>query len=155
MMMPHIKQSEHLKTNLEAIKLATNNFAAENYIGEGGFGEVYKGEIDHYEGHMMAAFKRLNHVSGSGLSKLCMVRQAYKRNVIKELIYGKIKDEILPSSLEIFTSIAIQCLEIAPKERPLAIKILRALETALHVQIKGIKFERQHVGILNLRLIKQ
>ncbi|GJZ44919.1 protein kinase, ATP binding site-containing protein [Tanacetum coccineum] len=65
MMMPHIKQSEHLKINLQAIELATNNFTAANYIGEGGFGKVYKGEIDHYEGHTMAAFKRLDLLSGS------------------------------------------------------------------------------------------
>ncbi|GJY62584.1 retrovirus-related pol polyprotein from transposon TNT 1-94 [Tanacetum coccineum] len=204
MMMPHIKQSEHLKINLQAIELATNNFAAANYIGEGGIGKVYKGEIDHYEGHTMAAFKRLNPVSGSGQGDKefwneIMILFSYKHtNILSLLGYcdeggerilvyayahnGSLEEhvkndkltwvqrlriaigvahglvylhkETLPSSLEMFTSIAIQCLKIAPKERPLAIQILQALETALHVQIKGIEFERQHIGILNPRVIK-
>ncbi|GKA44141.1 protein kinase, ATP binding site-containing protein, partial [Tanacetum coccineum] len=45
-MVPTIKQFEHLKLTLEAIKSATKNLTDENCIGRGGFGKVYKGEID-------------------------------------------------------------------------------------------------------------
>lgn len=40
-----LKELSHLKISLDAIKLATNNFAAEHFVGVGGFGKVYKGEI--------------------------------------------------------------------------------------------------------------
>ncbi|PWA78876.1 Protein kinase, ATP binding site-containing protein [Artemisia annua] len=60
------KQFEHLKIKLEAIKLATNNFADANCIGKGGFGEVYKGELVHSKGHTVVALKRLNRAFGQG-----------------------------------------------------------------------------------------
>ncbi|GKB70333.1 receptor-like protein kinase FERONIA [Tanacetum coccineum] len=64
-MVPPIKQFEHLKITLEAIKSATNNFTDENCIRRGGFGKVYKGKID----NTMVALKRLNLLCG----RLCMV----------------------------------------------------------------------------------
>ncbi|GKB81265.1 kinase-like domain, phloem protein 2-like protein [Tanacetum coccineum] len=39
------KELAHLKVPLENILSATNNFAEENVIGEGGFGKRYKGEL--------------------------------------------------------------------------------------------------------------
>ncbi|KAL4565123.1 hypothetical protein LXL04_029208 [Taraxacum kok-saghyz] len=64
--MSHIREFEHLKITLEAIKSATNNFAAENCIGRGGFGNVYKGEIIHSKGQSMVAIKRLDRAFGQG-----------------------------------------------------------------------------------------
>lgn len=65
--MAHIKQFDHLKIPLEAIKLATNDFADDNCIGKGGFGKVYKGQIDHSKGQQtMVALKRLDRVHGQG-----------------------------------------------------------------------------------------
>ncbi|KVH91643.1 Concanavalin A-like lectin/glucanase, subgroup [Cynara cardunculus var. scolymus] len=58
---------EHLRLQLETIKSATSNFAAENCIGNGGFGKVYKGELDiHSKGQSVVAFKRLDRVFGQG-----------------------------------------------------------------------------------------
>ncbi|KAJ9537393.1 LOW QUALITY PROTEIN: hypothetical protein OSB04_030126 [Centaurea solstitialis] len=56
--MSHIKEFQHLKIPLESIVSATNNFSAENCIGKGGFGKVYKGEIVHSKGRSVVAFKR-------------------------------------------------------------------------------------------------
>ncbi|KAJ0944871.1 putative protein kinase RLK-Pelle-CrRLK1L-1 family transcription factor C2H2 family [Helianthus annuus] len=56
----------HLRIGLEAIKLATNNFGDGNYIGRGGFGRVYKGELVHSEGLTMIAVKRLDGAFGQG-----------------------------------------------------------------------------------------
>ncbi|KAL4592708.1 hypothetical protein LXL04_005711 [Taraxacum kok-saghyz] len=44
-MMSIDKQFQHLKINLEAIILATNNFSEDHCIGVGGFGKVYKGDL--------------------------------------------------------------------------------------------------------------
>ena len=43
--MASIKEFDHLKIQLKDIKSATNNFGPENYIGGGGFGKVYGGDI--------------------------------------------------------------------------------------------------------------
>ncbi|KAJ0492322.1 putative non-specific serine/threonine protein kinase [Helianthus annuus] len=43
--MPSIEDVKHLQIPLREISLATNGFAKENFIGEGGFGPVYKGHI--------------------------------------------------------------------------------------------------------------
>ncbi|KAI3799837.1 hypothetical protein L1987_35141 [Smallanthus sonchifolius] len=41
--MAQIQEPERLKIPLQDIKLATNNFSEDNFIGKGGFGRVYKG----------------------------------------------------------------------------------------------------------------
>ncbi|KAM0068999.1 putative protein kinase RLK-Pelle-RLCK-VIIa-2 family [Helianthus debilis subsp. tardiflorus] len=43
--MASIVELDHLKIPLEDIKLATNNFSDSNFIGQGGFGRVYKGQF--------------------------------------------------------------------------------------------------------------
>ncbi|KAJ0906005.1 putative protein kinase RLK-Pelle-CrRLK1L-1 family [Helianthus annuus] len=43
--MASILELDHLKIPLEDIKLATNNFSDSNFIGQGGFGRVYKGQF--------------------------------------------------------------------------------------------------------------
>ena len=65
-MMHLTNKFEHLKIQLEAIKLATNNFADENCIGRGGFGKVYKGELFHSGGQIVVALKRLDPKFGQG-----------------------------------------------------------------------------------------
>ncbi|XP_042754796.1 probable receptor-like protein kinase At5g59700 [Lactuca sativa] len=40
-----------------------------------------------------------------------LVRKCYKQNNLNEIIYGKIKDEIHPSSLEVFARVGYQCLK--------------------------------------------
>ncbi|KAK1409469.1 hypothetical protein QVD17_35995 [Tagetes erecta] len=40
-----VQELDHLKIPLEHIKLATNNFSNDNFIGQGGFGRVYKGQL--------------------------------------------------------------------------------------------------------------
>ncbi|KAK5831005.1 G-type lectin S-receptor-like serine/threonine-protein kinase CES101 isoform X1 [Gossypium arboreum] len=53
--------------SLETIAHATNNFAATNKLGEGGFGPVYKGKL--HSGQQIAV-KRLSSSSGQGLKEL-------------------------------------------------------------------------------------
>ncbi|KAK1426152.1 hypothetical protein QVD17_14821 [Tagetes erecta] len=43
------KDLEHLKIEFDAIKLATENFAEKYLIGSGGYGVVYKAELEHFD----------------------------------------------------------------------------------------------------------
>ncbi|GJW84800.1 kinase-like domain, phloem protein 2-like protein, partial [Tanacetum coccineum] len=43
------KNLEHLKIALNDIELATENFAEKYYIGSGGFGTVYKAQLEHFD----------------------------------------------------------------------------------------------------------
>ncbi|GKC03494.1 protein kinase, ATP binding site-containing protein [Tanacetum coccineum] len=44
-----LKNLEHMKIQFEDIKLATNKFSADNCIASGGFGTVYKAELEHVD----------------------------------------------------------------------------------------------------------
>ncbi|CAI9284847.1 unnamed protein product [Lactuca saligna] len=59
--------AEGTKISLRDIQLATNYFASNKCIGEGGFGKVYMGELLHSGGHIMTvAVKRLNPTNEHG-----------------------------------------------------------------------------------------
>ncbi|XP_024996722.1 putative receptor-like protein kinase At5g39000 [Cynara cardunculus var. scolymus] len=96
--MSHIKEFEHLKVQLEAILLATNNLAVENFIGKGGFGKVYKGEIDvHSKGKSMVAFKRLDRAFGQGnpefWKEIMMLSRCRHENIVSLLGFCDEGDE--------------------------------------------------------------
>ncbi|CAH1427342.1 unnamed protein product [Lactuca virosa] len=61
-----LKEFQHLKIQLEAIKSATGNFDNSNLIGKGGFGKVYEGVLSDSYGEVMVAFKRLDRNYGQG-----------------------------------------------------------------------------------------
>ncbi|KAL5972906.1 hypothetical protein ACLOJK_039712 [Asimina triloba] len=68
------------------IEAATDNFAAENKLGEGGFGPVYKGILP--EGQEMAV-KRLSRSSGQGLeefkNEVMLISKVQHRNLVRLL----------------------------------------------------------------------
>ncbi|KAK1435827.1 hypothetical protein QVD17_01597 [Tagetes erecta] len=64
--MASLQQFEHLKIQLKAILVATNNFSDDNCIGRGGFGNVYKGELANSTGKTTVALKRLDRAFGQG-----------------------------------------------------------------------------------------
>ncbi|PWA80665.1 protein kinase-like domain, Phloem protein 2-like protein [Artemisia annua] len=51
---------DNLKLSLEDVKLATQDFNQENIIGDGDFGDIYRGVVTHAYGHNIIAAKRLN-----------------------------------------------------------------------------------------------
>ncbi|KAF5779652.1 putative protein kinase RLK-Pelle-CrRLK1L-1 family [Helianthus annuus] len=63
-----------------------------------------------------------------------LVRQSYENNTIEEIVYGSIKEEINPESLQVYAKIAYQCLKMKREERPLMSDVVWALETALSYQ---------------------
>ncbi|KAL7143256.1 hypothetical protein ABFS83_08G180000 [Erythranthe nasuta] len=70
---------------LATIVAATNNFAKENIIGEGGFGLVYRGNLSPEE----VAVKRLSRSSGQGLEELknevILIAKLQHRNLVRLL----------------------------------------------------------------------
>lgn len=85
----HMKQFEHLKIELEALKLATNNFSSESSIGNGGFGSVYKGKLAYSQGQKMVAMKRLDTRHGQGdveFWKEITILSAYQHENIVSLL---------------------------------------------------------------------
>ncbi|KAI3744554.1 hypothetical protein L1987_57637 [Smallanthus sonchifolius] len=175
--MAHIEHFEHLKILLEAIKSATNNFADDSCIGKGGFGKVYKGKIVCFNEHKMVALKRLDRAFGLCIdnknvrhrSLIGLARQSFEQNKINEIVYGNIKDEINPDSLQVFATIAYQCLKRDREERPLMSDIVRALETALQYQclkppragsilqvnvLTAMEVKRRRAGILNVKVLE-
>ncbi|PWA45687.1 protein kinase-like domain, Phloem protein 2-like protein [Artemisia annua] len=85
------KEFEHLFIKLEDIKSATNNFVEKKVIGGGGFGKVYKGEVSHYKGRSMVAFKRLDRKFGQGdtefWKEIMMLSRYTHENLISLLGY--------------------------------------------------------------------
>ncbi|XP_076894906.1 putative receptor-like protein kinase At5g18500 [Bidens hawaiensis] len=63
-----------------------------------------------------------------------LVRLFYDQNKIEEIIFDKIKDEINPSSLKTFTTIAYRCLNLKREARPQMKEVVSTLETALYYQ---------------------
>ncbi|KAI3690394.1 hypothetical protein L2E82_48418 [Cichorium intybus] len=75
------------------------------------------------------------HISHIHKPFIPLVRRFYEQDKLDEIVYGNIREEINPSSLEKFATIAYQCLEIESEKRPLPKEIVSALETALQYQV--------------------
>nr|GEX42863.1 receptor-like protein kinase HERK 1 [Tanacetum cinerariifolium] len=93
-----VKELEHLKISLDVIKLATNSFGAENFIGVGGFGKVYKGEIsDNGRLTKTVAIKRLDRRHGQGdhefLTEIMMLSRYRHKNLVSLIGFCDEDDE--------------------------------------------------------------
>ncbi|CAI9269729.1 unnamed protein product [Lactuca saligna] len=76
---------------LEVINLATKNFSPERYIGGGGFGKVYKGELSERWQNRTAAFKRLAQNSYQGehefRNEISMISRFHHENIVSFIGY--------------------------------------------------------------------
>ncbi|KAJ4981456.1 hypothetical protein NE237_032293 [Protea cynaroides] len=81
-----IKSAESLQFDFNTVLLATNNFADDNKIGEGGFGVVFKGKL--LTGQEIAV-KRLSRNSGQGAkefkNEVVLVAMLQHRNLVRLL----------------------------------------------------------------------
>ncbi|KAL9355660.1 hypothetical protein Peur_053630 [Populus x canadensis] len=79
-----ITTEESLQFDLSTIEAATNNFSADNKLGEGGFGEVYKGTLPNGQ---QIAVKRLSRNSGQGAAEfkneVVLVAKLQHRNLVR------------------------------------------------------------------------
>ncbi|XP_023759590.1 putative receptor-like protein kinase At5g39000 isoform X1 [Lactuca sativa] len=64
-----------------------------------------------------------------------LVRKHYRQKNLNEIIWGDIKEEIHPTSLEVFSAIAYQCLKNDSEKRPLMEDVVTKLEIALEYQV--------------------
>ncbi|CAI9275008.1 unnamed protein product [Lactuca saligna] len=96
-----LKELEHLKISLDAIKLATNSFHDDYFVRVGGFGKVYKGEIitTTTDGGLakVVAFKRLDRRHGQGehefLMEIMMLFRYRHKNLVSLLGFCDEGDE--------------------------------------------------------------
>ncbi|OMO63434.1 S-locus glycoprotein [Corchorus olitorius] len=88
----HFEESLHEKSaellplfDLETIAATTNNFSADNKLGQGGFGHVYKGSLKGME----VAIKRLSKSSGQGIeefkNEITLIAKLQHRNLVRIL----------------------------------------------------------------------
>ncbi|KAI3697353.1 hypothetical protein L6452_30313 [Arctium lappa] len=84
---PEVKQLDHLKIPLYAIKICTQDFDERNFIGKGGYGRVYKGVLSwaNYENQLVAV-KRLDVTGFQGnkefYTEVMMLSQYRHENII-------------------------------------------------------------------------
>ncbi|KAI9126923.1 hypothetical protein K1719_002519 [Acacia pycnantha] len=81
-----ISSVESLQFDLDTIKSATNDFSADNKLGQGGFGEVYKGILP---GGEELAVKRLSSTSNQGVgefkNEVLTMAKLQHRNLVRLL----------------------------------------------------------------------
>lgn len=82
-----ISSVESLQFDFSTIVAATNNFSDDNKLGEGGFGQVYKGILSNGQ---QVAVKRLSRNSGQGAeefkNEMVLVAKLQHRNLVR--LYG-------------------------------------------------------------------
>ncbi|KAL7614879.1 hypothetical protein Lser_V15G06509 [Lactuca serriola] len=92
-----LEEFKHLEIQLEAIESATNNFAVDYLIGEGGFGKVYMAELLLSKGQTTVAIKRLDLNMGQGNSEfwkeVTMLSMYKHQNIVSLLGYCNKNDE--------------------------------------------------------------
>ncbi|CAL4992024.1 unnamed protein product [Urochloa decumbens] len=75
---------ESLLIDLPTLRMATNNFAENNKLGEGGFGAVYKGSLPNGQ---EIAVKRLSHNSRQGIgelkNELTLIAKLQHKNLVR------------------------------------------------------------------------
>ncbi|QCE08409.1 serine/threonine-protein kinase PBS1 [Vigna unguiculata] len=81
--------AESLQYNFNTIRVATNEFADYNKLGQGGFGAVYKGQLSNGQ---EIAVKRLSRDSGQGdlefKNEVLLVAKLQHRNLVRLLGFG-------------------------------------------------------------------
>nr|GFB13477.1 protein kinase-like domain, phloem protein 2-like protein [Tanacetum cinerariifolium] len=82
---------QHKDLEIPLKEIASNTFHKENYLGGGGFGQVYKGELSRFKERGLVAFKKLDRIYGQGetefFKEIEMLSQYKHDNIITLLGY--------------------------------------------------------------------
>ncbi|KAI3739513.1 hypothetical protein L2E82_29920 [Cichorium intybus] len=127
-----MKQPNHYKFPLEAIKSCTGNFNERNFIGKGGYGSVYKGILT-WGDHVNQCVISISLTTGDLLHHLA--RTCYKNGDLDKIIDHRITKDIKPNTLLKFSSIAYQCLQKARNKRPTIAEVAFQLKEAMEIQV--------------------
>lgn len=97
--MSGLSEFKHLQIPFKEIKLATTNFDKSKFIGHGGYGKVYKGELCISGTPTIVAVKRLNDKLGQGLkeflTEIQLLAGQNHNNVISLLGYCNEEKEMI------------------------------------------------------------
>ncbi|CAH1442264.1 unnamed protein product [Lactuca virosa] len=74
------KNLEHLKINFHDIEVATHNFSQTRCIGEGGYGKVYKAELEHFDGKKSLEIEGNNTCDLPKIRSTVAIKCLFKRN---------------------------------------------------------------------------
>ncbi|KAI6703334.1 hypothetical protein NL676_012470 [Syzygium grande] len=85
-----ITDAESLQYNLATIKAATDNFSHQNKLGEGGFGEVFRGRLPNGQ---QIAVKRLSHSSGQAVRRIVSSTKKMGAKILPAML-GKIGEMV-------------------------------------------------------------
>ncbi|KAB2041643.1 hypothetical protein ES319_D02G161800v1 [Gossypium barbadense] len=122
--------AEPFQFDFNAVRLATENFSDANMLGQGGFGSVYKGQL---EDGRKVAIKRLSENSGQGeqefKNEVMLLAKLQHRNLVRLLGFSFEQKErvliyeFLPnSSLDSFIFDPVKCLQLNWEKRYKIIK---------------------------------
>ncbi|MFQ6661653.1 hypothetical protein Gotur_029745 [Gossypium turneri] len=122
--------AEPFQFDFNAVRLATENFSDANMLGQGGFGSVYKGQL---EDGRKVAIKRLSENSGQGeqefKNEVMLLAKLQHRNLVRLLGFSFEQKErvliyeFLPnSSLDSFIFDPVKCLQFNWEKRYKIIK---------------------------------
>ncbi|KAL9332031.1 hypothetical protein ACSQ67_001641 [Phaseolus vulgaris] len=121
---------------LKEVKKATNGFSQQRFLGSGGFGEVYKGELQ--DGTLVAVKKaRVGNLKSTQqvLNEVAILSQVNHKNLVRLLgllSVETLEDKIF-TSITLFLELALECLREKKGERPSMKDIVQRLVCIIRI----------------------
>ncbi|KAK9050802.1 hypothetical protein SSX86_030229 [Deinandra increscens subsp. villosa] len=91
-----------------------------------------------------------DHSNGKSQILVPTWKESFRRNKLQDIIFDELKQQMGQTSLEIFMTIAYECLHTSREERPTMSHVVKELESALECQerYEGMKLTKGHKQML-------